>query len=282
MVVGRLAARLDGRDAEQVRLPLPAADDRQPDRVVGLQPRRLHRGLAGIDRARADAVPVRPRPATPGHAGSTTSSAGIITWNTPFLFKTRPAGSRLLVIGPANQFKHGVQPLTARHRDRLDEHVVHDELEVHRPQRPGPIRGGRAALPGHPDRRQRLRRPRGRRVTYTKLWENAEVSKAYHEWHNARQMFHQQKARGEVKPDDWQKDYFQGRDAGGREAAARPHDQGQAAKDPLQEPAPLGEDVLSRRLASCRCRRPTRSAARYTRCAGCRERGFNPQVLWQH
>src|SRR5260370_27836851 len=38
---------------------------------------------------------------------------GIITWNTPFLFRTKPAGSRLLVCGPPNHFKHGVQPLTA-------------------------------------------------------------------------------------------------------------------------------------------------------------------------
>ena len=34
-----------------------------------------------------------------------------------------------------------------------------------------------------------------------------------------RRQFHQQKAKGEVRPDDWQRDYFQGRDAIGREAA---------------------------------------------------------------
>jgi hypothetical protein len=38
---------------------------------------------------------------------------GIITWNTPFLFRTRPEGSRLLVCGPPNHFKANVQPLTA-------------------------------------------------------------------------------------------------------------------------------------------------------------------------
>ena len=30
-------------------------------------------------------------------------------------------------------------------------------------------------------------------------------------------MFHEQKAAGEVKPDDWQKDYFRGQDASGRQ-----------------------------------------------------------------
>ncbi len=39
--------------------------------------------------------------------------AGIITWNTPFLFRTKPAGSRLLVSGPANSFKDNAHPLTA-------------------------------------------------------------------------------------------------------------------------------------------------------------------------
>jgi hypothetical protein len=38
---------------------------------------------------------------------------GVITWNTPFLFRTKPEGSRLLIIGPANSFKHAIQPLTA-------------------------------------------------------------------------------------------------------------------------------------------------------------------------
>ena len=38
---------------------------------------------------------------------------GIITWNTPFLFRTKPEGSRLLVCGPVNYFKHNAHPLTA-------------------------------------------------------------------------------------------------------------------------------------------------------------------------
>jgi hypothetical protein len=38
---------------------------------------------------------------------------GIITWNTPFLFQTKPAGSRLLVCGPINEFKAFAHPLTA-------------------------------------------------------------------------------------------------------------------------------------------------------------------------
>ena len=38
---------------------------------------------------------------------------GIITWNTPFLFRTKPEGSRLLICGPVNYFKQNAHPLTA-------------------------------------------------------------------------------------------------------------------------------------------------------------------------
>ena len=38
---------------------------------------------------------------------------GIITWNTPFLIRTKPEGSRLLICGPVNCFKRNAHPLTA-------------------------------------------------------------------------------------------------------------------------------------------------------------------------
>ena len=48
--------------------------------------------------------------------------------------------------------------------------------------------------------------------------DDPELSRAYHEWDQGRRRFHEQKATGEVRPDGWQRDYFQGRDAIGREA----------------------------------------------------------------
>ncbi len=42
--------------------------------------------------------------------------SGIITWNTPFLFRTKPTGSRLLICGPANYFKTNAHPLSAPSR----------------------------------------------------------------------------------------------------------------------------------------------------------------------
>jgi hypothetical protein len=51
------------------------------------------------------------------------------------------------------------------------------------------------------------------KVRYRKLADDPEVSRAYQDWHDGRRAFHQKKREGEVDADDWQKDYFQGRDA---------------------------------------------------------------------
>ncbi|MGZ3472518.1 MAG: DUF6065 family protein, partial [Isosphaeraceae bacterium] len=59
----------------------------------------------------------------------------------------------------------------------------------------------------------------GASVTYQKLTEDPEVYRAYQAWNEGRRSFHVQKAKGEVKPDDWQKDYFHGRDALGQAPA---------------------------------------------------------------
>ncbi len=55
-------------------------------------------------------------------------------------------------------------------------------------------------------------------VSFQRLSDDPELSRTYQEWDQGRRRFHEQKARGEVKPDGWQRDYFQGRDAIGREA----------------------------------------------------------------
>jgi hypothetical protein len=91
--------------------------------------------------------------------GSTTSSArGVITWNTPFLFRTKPEGSRLLILGPANS--SSTHPAAdGAHRERLDQHVVHDELEVHRGATSPCVSRLASRCSGDPDRHQHLRRP---------------------------------------------------------------------------------------------------------------------------
>jgi hypothetical protein len=55
-------------------------------------------------------------------------------------------------------------------------------------------------------------------VSYQRLSDDAELERAYWEWDQERRRFHSEKVTGGVKPHDWQKDDFQGRDATGREA----------------------------------------------------------------
>ena len=98
---------------QPIRLSLPAAHDRQSDGPVDQKPGRIHRNLAraespgSIDFQFDQSADVWMRWI------SNDFGAGIVTWNTPFLFRTKPAGSRLLVCGPANYFLDNAHPLTA-------------------------------------------------------------------------------------------------------------------------------------------------------------------------
>jgi hypothetical protein len=58
-------------------------------------------------------------------------------------------------------------------------------------------------------------------VSYQQMTDAPELYGACLEWDCGRRQFHDQKAAGEVRPDGWQKDYFQGRDATGKEATTR-------------------------------------------------------------
>ncbi len=184
------------------------------------QPGRLHRDLAGRDGSRVDRLPVRrPRPRS-GRTGSTASSArAIITWNTPFLFRTKPRGLAPARLRAGQPLQDQRPPAHRADRERLDQHVVHDELQADDPALSGAVRGGRAALPGDPAGEQRLRRPRrGLGHLPAAVGRPRAAAAPISEWDQGRRQFHEQKAQGEVKPDDWQRDYFQGRDAIGREA----------------------------------------------------------------
>jgi len=138
--------------------------------------------------------------------------SGIITWNTPFLFRTKPEGSRLLICGPINYFKHGVQPLTAIIESdwmsmsftmnwKLTEAGAMVRFAVGEPLfQVIPLAGNLGA-----DLETAA-------VRYMKLADDPEVAEAFEKWKQSRTQFHQLKKAGEVKPDGWQKDYFQGQD----------------------------------------------------------------------
>ena len=144
---------------------------------------------------------------------------GIITWNTPFLFRTRPEGSRLLVCGPVNQFKTYAQPLTALIESDWMSMSFTMNWKIVLPNQPVRFDAGEPLFQAIPLVSNVCADLEAASVTYQKLADDPEVCRAYEAWNEGRRSFHVQKIQGEVKPDDWQKDYFHGRDALGQAPA---------------------------------------------------------------
>jgi hypothetical protein len=144
---------------------------------------------------------------------------GVITWNTPFLFRTKPAGSRLLVCGPVNSFKENAQPLTALIESDWVTMSFTMNWKVMRPGETVRFNAGEPLFQVIPLVSNVCADLEEADVQYRRLNDDPEVQRAYVEWQTGRNAFHQQKAAGQVRPDGWQKDYFHGRDASGREVA---------------------------------------------------------------
>jgi hypothetical protein len=145
---------------------------------------------------------------------------GIVTWNTPFLFRTKPEGSRLFVCGPANYFKANAHPLTALIESDWMSMSFTMNWKIMTPQQPVRFELGEPLFQVIPLVSNVCADLEDARVSYQKLADNPDLHRAYNEWDQGRRKFHDQKATGEVKGTDWQKDYFQGRDATGQEAAS--------------------------------------------------------------
>jgi hypothetical protein len=142
---------------------------------------------------------------------------GIITWNTPFLFRTKPEGSRLLICGPANYFKANAHPLTALIESDWISMSFTMNWKIMVPNQPVRFDVGEPLFQAIPLLSNVCADLETAVVSYQKLTDNPELYHAYREWDQGRRRFHDQKAAGEVRPTEWQKDYFQGRDAVGRE-----------------------------------------------------------------
>ncbi|HWE98015.1 MAG TPA: DUF6065 family protein [Tepidisphaeraceae bacterium] len=145
---------------------------------------------------------------------------GIITWNTPFLFRTKPEGSRLLVCGPLNYFKHGIQPLTAIVESDWMNMSFTMNWKITSAGATIRFDRGEPLFQAIPLASNICSDLQDATVTYMRLADDAEVAHAYERWKEMRTEFHAQKRSGQVRPTDWQKDYFQGRDALGREVTS--------------------------------------------------------------
>jgi hypothetical protein len=144
---------------------------------------------------------------------------GIITWNTPFLFRTNPRGSRLLVMGPANYFKANLHPLTALIETDWMSMSFTMNYKMMRPNEVVRFEVGEPLFQAVPLASNICADVEGAVVNYCRLEDEPEVNRSYQEWKQARDRFHLEKAAGEVSPDGWQKDYFHGTDAAGQAAA---------------------------------------------------------------
>ncbi len=147
--------------------------------------------------------------------------SGIITWNTPFLFRTSPEGSRLMVSGPANYFKDNLHPLTAIIETDWMVMSFTMNYKMMRPNHPVRFEAGEPLFQAIPMLANACLDLEKASVHYRKLDDDPEISRLYREWDKSRTEFTQKNQAGQLKGDDWQRDYFLGRDASGRQLARR-------------------------------------------------------------
>ena len=140
---------------------------------------------------------------------------GIITWNVPFLFRTKPAGTRLLVCGPANYFKHGAQALMAIVESDWIYMSFTMNWKITSSRLPIRFDQGEPIIQVIPISGSLFTDLEDAKVTYMKLEKDSEMFHAYQTWNNSRLKLIADKRASVAKVDLWQKDYFVGRDVFG-------------------------------------------------------------------
>jgi hypothetical protein len=143
---------------------------------------------------------------------------GVLTWSVPFLFRTRPAGSRLLVMGPANRFKHAAQPMTAVLESDWMSASFTMNYKLTLPGQPVRFEVGEPLLQIVPLTGNVCADLETATVTYRRVGQDPAMLAAYTQWKRSRDQFKQGQQAGQVDPDAWQRDYFRGRDALGQTA----------------------------------------------------------------
>ena len=140
---------------------------------------------------------------------------GIMTWNVPFLFRTKPMGTRLLVSGPANYFKHGVQALMAIVESDWIYMSFTMNWKITSSRLPIRFDQGEPLLQVMPISGNLFSDLEEAKVTYMKLEKDPEIFHAYRTWNESRLKLIADKKASIARGDLWQKDYFVGRDISG-------------------------------------------------------------------
>jgi hypothetical protein len=133
---------------------------------------------------------------------------GIITWNTPFLFRTKPEGSRLLISGPTNWFKDNAHALTAIVES--DSIAMSFTMNWKIMRRGDAVRfeSGEPIFQAIPLSNNPCAGIESALVVYKKLDDDPEISRAYHGLDQSRERCKQPSDIGELEPDVWQQDHL--------------------------------------------------------------------------
>jgi len=136
---------------------------------------------------------------------------GVITWHTPYLFRTRPTGSRLLVMGPPNG---GLKP----HCHALTGLIETDWIsmsftmnwKIITPGEDIRFERGEPLFHAIPMARNPCLDIEHATVTYRRITDAPELAEVYNKWVISRRDFRTRKTKGELGASDWQKHYFRG------------------------------------------------------------------------
>jgi hypothetical protein len=142
---------------------------------------------------------------------------GINTWNTPFGFRTNLEGLRLLICGPANYFRSNAPPIMALMQSERMTISFSTTYKIINSEIPAFFEAGEPLFQAISLANDFGSDLNTANVTYRRRVDDLEMFRACHDWSETRTKFHQSKANNEVRTDQWQKDYFQGRDQSSRE-----------------------------------------------------------------
>ena len=136
--------------------------------------------------------------------------SGILTWNIPYLFKTKPAGSRLLIMSPANSFKPHVQALTAIIESDWSNSAFTMNYKILTPNHAIRFEVGEPICQIIPISTNICGDLENATVTVQPLESDKSVYDEYHKWDTGRTTFMQDRLLGKHAPSAWQKDYYRG------------------------------------------------------------------------
>lgn len=141
---------------------------------------------------------------------------GVLTWSIPYLFRTSP-GYNLLVRGPSNYPKDGVQALDALVETDWFPATFTMNWIMTRPHHTVTFEKGEPICMLIPQRRGEIEQVR---PTIRPIADSPDLERRYGKWSRSRMAFISALAKGaqEAVRQGWQRDYFLGRDIDGHEA----------------------------------------------------------------